>query len=179
MDIQKVGENKKLMKQLEEDECILMSANVIKINHVNKRQERILAVTNKHIVNIASPSSFLPNRIKRKIPLSKVIGLTVSRFGNEIVIHVEAEDDYRFATHNLRNKFIEAIVEAIGKGIEKHVKMYYYDDLALDQYTTTIIDIENKCRKEAKCDPILVDIDTLKVIPSSCRKRIWASRSLN
>lgn len=140
-----------------------MSAKVIKINHVNKRQERVLAVTNKHLINIASPSSFLPNRIKRKIPLSKVTGLTVSRFGNEIVIHVEAEDDYRFATHNLRNKFIEAIVEAIGKTLHKKVKIYYYDDLALDQYTTTIIDIENKTRKEPKCDPVLVDMDALKV----------------
>lgn len=149
-----------------------MSAKVIKINHVNKRQERILAVTNKHLVNIASPSSFLPNRIKRKIPLAKVIGLTVSRFGNEVVIHVEGEDDYRFATHNLRNKFIESIVEAIGKAIQKQVKIYYYDDLALDQYTTTIIDIENKCRKEPKCDPILVDIDTLKVLISLRRKKI-------
>lgn len=140
-----------------------MSAKVIKINHVNKRQERVLAVTNKNLINIASPSSLLPNRIKRKIPLSKVIGLTVSRFGNEIVIHVEGEDDYRFATHNLRNKFIEAFVEAIGKSLHEKVKIYYYDDLALDQYTTTIIDIENKSRKEPKCDPVLVDSDALKV----------------
>ncbi len=140
-----------------------MSAKVTKINHVNKRQERVLAVTNKHLINIASPSSLLPNRIKRKIPLSRVTGLTVSLFGNEIVIHVEAEDDYRFATHNLRNKFIEAIVEAIGKALHKQLKIYYYDDLALDQYTTTIVDIENKTRKEHKCDPVLVDSDALKV----------------
>jgi hypothetical protein len=38
-------------------------------------------------------------------------------------------------------------VEAIGKSLQKQVKIYYYDDLALDQYTTTIIDLENKCRK--------------------------------
>ena len=50
-------------------EAVIMSATVIKINHVNKRQERALVVTNKNVVNIASPNSIMPNRIKRKIPL--------------------------------------------------------------------------------------------------------------
>jgi hypothetical protein len=59
-----------------------MSATVIKINHVNKRQERALVVTNKNVINMASPNSILPNRIKRKIPLQKITGITVSRYGN-------------------------------------------------------------------------------------------------
>ena len=63
-------------------ETVIMSATVIKINHVNKRQERALVVTNKNVVNIASPSSIMPNRIKRKIPLQKIAGITVSRYGN-------------------------------------------------------------------------------------------------
>ena len=63
-------------------EIVIMSAKIIKINHVNKSQERVLVITNKHLLNIASPSSFLPNRIKRKIPLVKVTGVTLSRYGN-------------------------------------------------------------------------------------------------
>jgi hypothetical protein len=63
-------------------EFILMSSTVVKINHVNKRQQRVLAVTNLHILNIASPTSFLPNRIKRKITLDQVLGITTTRFGN-------------------------------------------------------------------------------------------------
>jgi len=59
-----------------------MSGTIIKINHVNKRQERALVVTNKNVVNIASPNSILPNRIKRKIPLQKITGITASRYGN-------------------------------------------------------------------------------------------------
>lgn len=87
-------------------EKILLSATVIKINHVNKRQERALVVTNKNVINIASPNSFLPNRIKRKIPLHKITGLTASRYGQEIVIHVENEDDYRFISINMKAKYI-------------------------------------------------------------------------
>lgn len=96
MDLQRIAENKKIMKQLSEDckgyvdlEVIVMSAKVIKVNHVNKRQERVLTVTNRHIINIASPSSIFSNRIKRMIPLTLITGLTVSRFGNELVIHVD------------------------------------------------------------------------------------------
>jgi hypothetical protein len=59
-----------------------MSATVVKINHVNKRQERAFVVTNKNVINIASPNSILPNRIKRKIPLIKINGITASRYGN-------------------------------------------------------------------------------------------------
>lgn len=59
-----------------------MSAVVTKINHVNKHQQRVLVVTNKNILNLASPSSVMPNRIKRKIPLAKVTGISASHYGN-------------------------------------------------------------------------------------------------
>ena len=36
-------------------------------------------------------------KIKRKIPLSKIHSVTVSRLGYEFVIHVEDEYDYRFS----------------------------------------------------------------------------------
>lgn len=87
-------------------EKILLSATVVKINHVDKRQERALIVTSKNIINMASPNSFLPNRIKRKIPLHKITGLTASRYGKEIVIHVDSEDDYRFISMNMKAKYI-------------------------------------------------------------------------
>lgn len=108
-----------------------MSATVIKINHVNKRQERALIITNIHVINAASPNSFFSNRIKRKIYLGKILGITTSRFGNEVVIHVDNEDDYRFFSPNLKTKFIESIVIAVGKLLHNPLKIYYYDDLSL------------------------------------------------
>jgi len=66
-----------------------MSAKVVKINHVNKRQERTLLVTNKGLYNIASPTSIMPNRIKRRIPFGEIIGISTSRFGNEVVVHID------------------------------------------------------------------------------------------
>jgi len=124
-----------------------MSSTVVKINHVNKR----------HVLNIASPTSLLPNRIKRRISLNQILGLTTSRFGNEIVIHIDKEDDYRFFTHNLKNKYIEVIVAAISRVLHEPTKIYYYDDLSLEQFTTTIVDIDKKIRKTPKCAPVMVD----------------------
>lgn len=75
LDTLKMSENKKITKQLDEGgnttiilEVIYMSGKVIKINHVGKRQERVLLVTNRNLFNVASTRSILPNRIKRRIP---------------------------------------------------------------------------------------------------------------
>lgn len=55
------------------------------------------------------------------------------------------------------------MIVAYGKATHKQVKLYWYDDLALDQYTTTIIDLDNKRRKEHKTEPVLVDETYLQV----------------
>lgn len=70
-------------------EFIVMSAVVTKINHVGKRQDRTLAISNTHIYNISAPTSFIPNRIKRKIPLSSIIGISASTESHEMVIHID------------------------------------------------------------------------------------------
>ena len=83
--------------------------------------------------------------------------MTTSRYGNEIVIHVDKEDDYRFISVNLKMKYIEIIIVAIGKATYKPVNFYVYDDLVLGLYTTTIVDIGKRKRKTHKIHPIVVD----------------------
>lgn len=159
-----IADNSKIGKKLEpgckhviDTETVLLSGLVIKINHVNKRQERALVVTNKHVINVASPNSFLPNRIKRKIPLTIITGITASRYGNEVVLHVDKEDDYRFSSINMKMKYIETIIIAIGKATYKAVNFYLCEDLMLGQYTTTIVDISKHKRKTHKIHPVIVD----------------------
>lgn len=112
---------------------------------------------------MASPSSFLPNRIKRKIPLHQVTGITASRYGQEIVIHVDKEDDYRFISINMKMKYIETIIIAIGQATYKPVNFYLCEDLVLGHYTTTIVDLGKNKRKAHKIHPIIVDQKYLKV----------------
>ncbi len=48
-------------------------------------------------------ATILPTaRIKRKIPLNKVQGLTVSRFGYQFIIHVPGENDYLLKSDKYR-----------------------------------------------------------------------------
>ncbi len=63
-------------------EEIVLSVKLIKINHVNKKQQRILLLTNINMYNISPNDSFLSNRIKRKISYANITGMTVSRFGS-------------------------------------------------------------------------------------------------
>lgn len=81
---------------------------LVKINHVNKKQERILLLTDRNLYNILPNDTFLGlfSRIRRKISYSNVVAMTVSRFGSEFVVHVEKEHDYRFSSPNLKLKIV-------------------------------------------------------------------------
>jgi len=57
-------------------------------------------LTNKFIYNISKLS------IKRKISTSKIQAITVSKMGNEFVIHVPDEYDYRYSHPDKRDKIV-------------------------------------------------------------------------
>lgn len=76
-----------LRNLLEVDEKILFSGNLPKINKHANSQERILIVTSKNIYNIAPDNNILSKlsfflapqtSVKRKIPIDKVWGITIS-----------------------------------------------------------------------------------------------------
>ena len=129
---------------------------MIKVNHVQKKQERIILVTDKHIYNILPKdgfhdflSSFVSGtRIKRKIPYSAISGVRLSRFGPEFVLHVQNEHDYRYSSINLKLKIVQAICEGYCNLIQKKMPFYYNDDKTLETFTTTITDLEQGLRKQ-------------------------------
>jgi hypothetical protein len=83
--------------------------------------------------------------------------MTVSRFGSEFVVHVEKEHDYRYASHNMKMKIVETIVDLYCKHQYKKMALYYYDDLSLENYTTTIDDIDRNKKKEHSIEPLYLD----------------------
>jgi hypothetical protein len=102
------------------------------------------------------------SRIKRRIPYSNVIAMTVSRFGSEFVVHVEKEHDYRFSSPNLKLKIVETLVECYCSFHKKKMALYYYDDLSLEQYTTTIDDVDKNKKKVHTIDPLYLDAESIK-----------------
>jgi len=87
-------------------EIIYLSIPIFKYNYKNKKQERIIVITNFNIFNLKVPDVFnnfigklfSSVKMRRKIPLQKVGGITVSRYGFEFVIHVPDEYDYRYCS---------------------------------------------------------------------------------
>lgn len=105
MDFAGCRDDKQVEELLAEGETIILSALVYKYNHVNKRQQRILLVSSRGIYNIAKPnllnnifSLIVNSRLKRRIGLESVFGMTVSRYGYEFIIHVNGEHDYRYSS---------------------------------------------------------------------------------
>ena len=68
--------NAAFKKQLEQDEHLLLSSEVIKYNHVNKKQTRHLVITNKYLYNVSPPG--ILSSIFSKITNSSLINRKIS-----------------------------------------------------------------------------------------------------
>lgn len=90
--------------------------------------------------------------------------MTVSRFGHEFVVHVSKEHDYRFSSPNMKLRIVETLVECWCKYHNKKMPLYYYDDLTLEIYTTTITDLDKNKRKEHVSEPVYLDSESMKVL---------------
>ena len=79
---------------------MFVSCKVKKYNKYDWKQDRVFAVTEKHIYNIKGKSKFPstnPSELRRKVPLSKVKAITLSKDpeSDEMVIHISGECDFR------------------------------------------------------------------------------------
>lgn len=45
---------------------------------------------------------------------------------------------------------------------KKKMALYYYDDLSLEQYTTTISDVDKQKKKLHTIDPLYLDSESIK-----------------
>ena len=110
------------------NEKIFYSENIVKINQVGKNQERNFLLTNKHVYN------FKKKTMKRKIPLTSILGLSYSSVSNEFIIHGKNEQyDYSFISENkliiiclilLLYQELEDIIMPICEIKEKSLKNY-------------------------------------------------------
>lgn len=100
MDVQdqlSLGPDKAFTKNLQEggnsnSETLVLSCKVIKYNKRNRAQERNFALTTHAVYNLSG------KRLKRRIALSSLKGITKSRAGDQFILHVPVEYDYRFSS---------------------------------------------------------------------------------
>ena len=92
-------------------------------------------ITTLHIYNLSKLT------VKRKIHIKRVYGITIGTIGTEFVIHVPEEYDYRYSSSERRDQAIICLLKAFAlynKG--GSLPIFYRDEIALTQYTTTKID---------------------------------------
>eukprot|EP00808_Paulinella_micropora_P026295 g81447.t1 len=102
--------NFKLLQDNNEE--VMFSCNVIKINRKGKEQERALLVTNKCLYNLG-PKKGYP--VKRRIFIDKISAITVFKGSGdsspEFAVHVPEEYDYHFQTERT-NDIVDALQRA-------------------------------------------------------------------
>jgi serum/glucocorticoid-regulated kinase 2 len=153
------NKNDDINKQLEPNETVKLSASIFKFNKKDKKQERNLVITNKHIFNLGKSQS-----VKRKIPIAKVAAITASKVSSEFVIHVPDEYDYRYSSADQRDHILEAITIEWCK-IYTHkpgLPFFYKDDIELTNYTTLKADRKKGISKIPAEEPKYLNEDTYK-----------------
>jgi serum/glucocorticoid-regulated kinase 2 len=85
----KFSENKDILKIIT-DEKLLFSSQIIKINAKGYEQQRNLLITSKALYNLKK------KELKRRIDISKLTGITISRKSDQFVIHGDEEYDYHY-----------------------------------------------------------------------------------
>ena len=111
-----------------DNEKIYYSEDIIKINQAGKNQERIFLLTNKHIYN------FKKKTLKKKLPLTSIIGISYSSISDEFIIHGNNDQyDYYYISENkiiiicliiLLYQELEDIIIPICEINEKSLKLY-------------------------------------------------------
>lgn len=138
-----IEKRKDILKQFEKDEIIIFSAKLLKVNVRKKKQERLILFTNKNLYNlkdggfIAGALSIFSSSgsVKRKIPLSKIKSIVYAKLGNEFVINVPTEFDWRIVSER-KDLIIMYLLYALNlNGIES-VMFYFNNEIELHNFTT-------------------------------------------
>ena len=79
-----LSKDKEVLKIIN-NEKIYYSEIIVKINNIGKNQERLFILTNMHVYY------FKKNKMKRKIPLISILGISYSSISDEFIIHGKNE----------------------------------------------------------------------------------------
>eukprot|EP00475_Leptophrys_vorax_P004152 TRINITY_DN1247_c0_g1_i3.p1 TRINITY_DN1247_c0_g1~~TRINITY_DN1247_c0_g1_i3.p1 ORF type:complete len:486 (-),score=145.77 TRINITY_DN1247_c0_g1_i3:133-1590(-) len=96
-----------LKKKGTEDEYILFSGIVDKVNRRGKHQTRVLLITNRAIYNLAENY-----KCKRRIAMEDVESMNIDQSQDEVVINVPKEYEYKFIS-DMREQIAVVLVQAV------------------------------------------------------------------
>ena len=153
-------------------EKIIFSDSIIKINKKLVEQKRVLIITDQALYN------FKENKLKRRLPIKNIKGLTASKTSNEFVIHGEdAEYDYHYTYKNKR-KIIQILAAVYYSATSHKLNFALVKEDKLHDYVT----ISNEKRKDKNLtkfnEKYTIDIDVY-LYGNLLRKNSIRSRKQN
>lgn len=150
------GQDKNIKKNLDPQEKIMMSCAIFKFNDYKKRQERNIMITNKAVYNFKEKS------MKRKIDLKKIKAISVGTLGQEFVLHVPEEYDYRYSSQD-KNRILTVLTKAIvDQNDGKKIPFFFKDEVCLFNYASTKGDKKKGMNRMPTEDATHLDSEDLK-----------------
>jgi class 3 adenylate cyclase len=119
-------------------ETVLFADELIKINRKQKRQERVLVVTDRALYNFAVDSF---KSFKRRIPVASLKGVIMSKGSDELVLQVSDDYDYRYDCRR-RSELLEMLSRAfeaahVGQGSSVQLMVSFSDEAQLKDQVLT------------------------------------------
>jgi len=130
--------NKNYSKVVKKDETLYWSGECLKINKVDKRQNRVFLITSKRVVNIGNQTNFFSKifskLVKRQLYIDKICAITYSMISNNFVLHLPSEYDYFLCTSK-KDDFIETITKIKQNNKEDPLKFYLIEEIDLNKFS--------------------------------------------
>ncbi len=130
--------NKQFRKAIKENERILWSGKILKINKYDMRQKRLFVITDGRILNLGNQDNLIrkifDKLVKREINIYEVTGITYSLISNNFVLHIPREYDYYLCTDK-RDEIISYILRIRAVLNYQPISFYFIEDIELSGYT--------------------------------------------
>jgi len=117
------------VKYLEHDETLLLLTPIEKFDEEGQDYPCILAVSNKCVYD------YVNTEMTSRVPADRVRAVTVSKMGNEFIMHVPDGVDCRY-DHPDKEQIIE-VLNKLHRSFYKGqpIMMFFRDDITLENYT--------------------------------------------
>lgn len=130
--------DKNFHSTIPQDETLLWSGDVLKINFKGKRQARDFIITDNKVYNVGKKGNFIMNffskPIKRCFKIEDIKAVTYSAISNNFIMHVPAEYDYYLCTPD-KDEFLRYLLFVQKKKGLEPLKFYMVEDIDLFKYS--------------------------------------------
>ena len=140
-DNQEILKNKRFKDILNKTEKLSFSDEVVKVNKNQTRQKRNIILTTESIYNVMHENLITKiffsksSLVKRRISLTQIRSIVYANLGDEFVINVPDEFDYRIVTRH-KDIFINHLMGGLESMGVKILLFYFTDDIQLAKYCT-------------------------------------------